>query len=323
MGDSSTMELKELKKYLEAGVAPRNLIIFIKNSIDDSFLINQYIKAICDTNNLLRRNIQSLTEENSALGFVMDYTDDLKVLTVDTFEEFLDSYDDIEDTIVICNKIDKKIKSLVADYVIEIPALKDWQIKAYMKMLVPTLSDENIDWLYAAADKNIYRIINELDKLALFNPAEQKVIFDELKYEPGTDLVAVPDDRNKLSKLNTFIVANAVFDGKKTILLELLKHKDTADVDFLGLVSNILTKAKQMLLILKKEKDITAETLGCSPKQFGFILNACNNEYAHFPISYLQYLISFLSEIDLKLKSGLLDMSKEAKLDYLITRLTA
>lgn len=301
------MKLEELKKCIDAGVAPHELIIFIRDP--ENFLTKQYIQAICDANNLIRQNVNSLTEEDTAIGFVMDYSDTLKILDVEVFDEYLDDYSEITDTVVVCDKVDKKIKSKVDDYIIELPRLLEWQIKDYMKVLAPHMDKYDIDWLYTAAQGNIHRILNELDKINSFPPVEQKLAIEALKYEPGSDLFYI----------NTFKVTDAILKGDKATLLELLLHRDSADVEFMGIVNNLLTKAKQILLAVYQRQGLTAADIGCSDKQLNFFIR----EYAHYPQGYLQYLISFLSEIDLKLKSGLLDMSKNAKLDYLITHLIA
>ena len=63
----------------------------------------------------------------------------LHVVYVEEFNEFCENYEALENTIVVCNRIDKKLQKFVEDFVVEFPKLADWQIKDYMHVKCPEL----------------------------------------------------------------------------------------------------------------------------------------------------------------------------------------
>ena len=294
------MTLIELKKCIESQVIPNDFIIFV--CPENTFIANQYIDAICDINNLTRTNINSLQEQNSALALVMEHTDELSVLTVDVFDEMLIDYSSLTNTVVICSKIDKKIKSFVEDYIIEVPKLTDWQVKSYINLICPALTTEEVDWLYQATNGNVYRIVNEIDKVKLFPLAEQKTVLEELRFSPKSDLYAITAGD----------LAEAIIRNNKAVVLDFLRHEDF-NIDFLYVVATMLKTVKNIILC-RTDSNRNATEIGVSDGQLKYYRYA----WKDFPMQRLQLLLKFLSEVDLKLKSGLLDMSKNAQLDYLL-----
>ena len=295
------MTIIELKKCIETQVIPEDFIIFLCS--DNSFIADQYVEAICEINNLTKTNINSLQDQVSALSLVLEKTDELNVLKTDNFEEMLIDYSNLKNTIVICNKIDKKIKPFVEDYIIQVPKLVDWQIKSYINKICPTLEPDEVEWLYDATNGDIYRIINEIDKLLLFPVNERKTMLSELRYNPGSDLYA----------LTIFDLAEGIIRNNKPLVLEFLRH-DNLNFDLMSITGAMLRTVKEIIL-LTQNSGKTLEEIGVSKGRAWHI----KQDWKNFPISRLQMLLQFLSGIDLKLKSGLLDMSKEAQIDYLIT----
>jgi len=295
------MTLIELKKCIESQVIPNDFIIFLCS--DNSFIADQYIEAICEINNLTKTSINSLQSQASALSLVMGQNDELNVLKVDVFEEALIDYSNLTNTVVVCNKIDKKIKSLVEDYVIQIPKLVDWQVKSYISKICPSLDQDEVDWLYQATNGDIYRIINELDKLLLFPVNERKNVLSELRFNPGSDLYS----------LTIFDLAEGIIRNNKPLVLDFLRH-DNLSFDLMSITGAMLNTVKNIIL-LTQNSGKTAADLGLSSGRAWHL----KQDWKGFPASRLQMLLQFLSGIDLKLKSGLLDMSKEAQIDYLIT----
>lgn len=294
------MTLIELKKCIESQVIPDDFIIFLCS--DNSFIADQYIEAICEINNLTKTSINSLQSQTSALSLVMGQNDELNVLKVDTFEEALIDYSGLTNTVVVCNKIDKKIKSFVEDYIVEVPRLVDWQIKSYISQQCPTLDPDEVDWLYQATNGDIYRIINELDKLLLFPVNERKNVLAELRFNPGSDLYS----------LTIFDLAEGIIRNNKPLVLEFLRHENL-NFDLMSITGAMLNTVKNIIL-LTQNSGKTFTDIGVSKGRAWHI----KQDWQNFPASRLQMLLQFLSGIDLKLKSGLLDMSKEAQIDYLI-----
>ena len=295
------MTLIELKKCIEARNVPDDFIVFLCS--DNSFIADQYIDAICDANNLTKNRVASLQEQASALSLVMGRTDELNVLKVETFDEALLDYSGLTNTVVVCEKIDKKIKALVDDYVIAIPKLVDWQVKSYAKHVCQDLDQDEIDWLYAACGGDVYRIVNEIDKINLFpSIPERKNVLSELRFGKGSDLYAV----------SVFDLADAIIRDNKPFVMEFLRHEDVG-FDLLSIVGATLQKVKNIILVTQNSGKKASE-IGISDGYFYRL----KKDWSGFPLQRLQSLLRFLSGVDLKLKSGLLDMPKEAQIDYLI-----
>ena len=294
------MTLMDLKKSIEAQNIPDDFMIFLCS--ENSFIADQYIDAICEINNLVKTRINTLQDQASALSLVLESTDELKVMKVDTFEEALIDYSDLKNTVDVCNKIDKKVKPLVEDYIIEITKLADWQIKSYIKLICPVLNDDELDWLYQATEGNIYKMINEVDKIKLFPVPEQRSVLDAIRFSPDSDLYSV----------SIFDLADAIIRNNKPFVLDFLRHKNI-NFDLMQIVGATLQKVKNIILVTQNSGK-TASEIGINDKY----MYRLRKDWNGFPESRLKALLEFLSSIDLKLKTGSLDMSKEAQIDYLI-----
>ena len=294
------MTLMDLKKSIEAQNIPDDFIVFLCS--ENSFIADQYIDAICEINNLVKTRINTLQDQASALSLVLESTDELKVMKVDTFEEALIDYSDLKNTVVVCNKIDKKVKPLVEDYIIEIAKLADWQIKSYIKLICPVLNDDELDWLYQATNGDIYKMINEVDKIKLFPMPEQRSVLDAIRFSPDSDLYSV----------SIFDLADAIIRNNKPFVLEFLRHKNI-NFDLMQIVGATLQKVKNIILVTQNSGK-TASEIGINDKY----MYRLRKDWNGFPESRLKALLEFLSSIDLKLKTGSLDMSKEAQIDYFI-----
>lgn len=297
------MTLIDLKKAIEAQNVPDDFMILLCS--DNTFIADQYVEAICGINNLTKTLIKSLQEQTSALALVMEHTDELSVLKTDVFEEALIDYSNLKNTVVICNKIDKKIKPLVEDYIIEVPKLTDWQVKSYINLICPELDEEEVDWLYTATNGDIYKIINEVDKLLLFPRTEQKQMLSELRFSPNSDLYSI----------TIYDLSEAIIRNNKAVLLDYMKHKDFS-FDLMSIVGITLKTVKEILMVTQNSGK-TATELGMPD----WLYKKTARNYKGFPLERLQYLLRFLANVDLKLKSGLIDTSKSAQIDYLITNL--
>lgn len=298
------MTLMDLKNDIEQEKVTSDLIIFV--CPENNFLADQYIEAICALRGHAINRIKSLSELTSALSLVMNYDAYTNVLKTDVFEEIVDDYTIFENVIVVCEKLDKKLKTILADYIITVPTLKDWQVKSYINTVCPGLTDQDINWLYEAKLHDIYGIDTELNKIKLFPKIEQSEILSRIRFEKGSYLYAITN----------FELADALVLNDKAFLLNFMLHKDYLNVEPLSIVGLALAKAKSILLVTQNSGKSAAE-IGISDKQYNFL----KGKFSGFSLSKLQYLIKFLSSIDYKLKSGLLDMPKTLQLEYIISNM--
>lgn len=294
------MELYELKTAILENNIPEHLIVFVCNS--NHFLANQYIEAICTKLQKEKRLIKSIFEQQDALSLVFDYSDTINVLEVETFEEYTEDYSQFENTIVVCDKVDKKLESLLSKYLIKMPTLEAWQIEDYVKQLCPELDNLEVDWLLQATKQDIYQIDSELSKVCLFKGKERKEVFNELRFAKDSYLY----------NLELFTLSDALIYNNKAVIIDYLKHRQNVTFELLSLVGNMLQKVKNLLFVNYTKK--TAVELGISSGYYNFLLKNS------LPLPRVQNLIQVLSKIDQQLKSGLLEMPLEYQIDYLISK---
>jgi len=302
------MTLQKLKELILNDTLSDDFLIFLCE--DDHFLATQYTNEIAARKNFKINIIKDVREvQNDSLGSLFEDSNSnrLNVLVTDTFDTFVTNYYDLENTIVICDKIDKKIVKNVEPYIVKVKKVAEWAVKDFINVYCPGLNPTLVDMLYQNTNGNIYRIINELDKLNLFDKDEKNIILSQLLTARGTDLYyrTIFDAKNALLKADLFQLS------------DLIEHKDSVDMDALALTALLLNEYKRNLL-LRFNSSTTPEQLGIDKKQVYFIKNNCKlNEVQ------LCEKIEFLSSIDYKLKAGKLDMDKDQLLTYLISHILA
>jgi hypothetical protein len=295
------MELSKFKENVLNGTLPTQLVVLL--CTENFFIADQYINTLCTKTGKEKKLINSIFEQDSAMSLVFDYTDTINVLKTETFSEVAEDYSVFENTIIICNKLEKKLESALAEYIIKIPALKDWQVFDYIKQICPELDDLEVKWLYNAAGKDIYKIESELDKIVLFHPKDRKKALACLRFGQDSDLY----------NLSIFELCDAIIYNRKDILVEYLRHRTVANFELMPLVGALLPKIRNLLMVKYAGK--TADEIGISD---GAYYHTAKDPY--LPLERLQNLLSIVSNIDLQLKSGLLDIDKEAQIDYLISK---
>jgi hypothetical protein len=299
------MTLVDLKNYITNNIVPSEFMIFV--SKDNTFLAGQYIKALSELAAGGMNKITSIYEpQRSSLMLLTEPEVALNVVITDTFEERSEDYSQFENTIVICDQIDKSIAKNVENYIIRFPKLEEWQIYDYAKVLCPVIDEEDLLWLIRTADNDIERVINELEKVALFNKQDQREIFSAIRFDPQTDLY----------KVDLFTVVNALVEGNQVVLFDFLKHNGYDIHDPVVLANRALTSLKNIILITQNINQ-TAEALGVTEKQRYALLN----KYRSLNVEAVKQKIKFLTNFDLLLKTSQLDLDKRDMLSYLISNL--
>lgn len=300
-------EIKTLKESLQINLCPKCSLIFKWE--DNPFLAYQYVREIARVKNLPINYVDSLDDildaESSAFSFD-DISDSLRVYSCDEFT--CDSSIDISqlrDVIIICHKT-----SLEGFYVYDFPKLESWQIQAYMHAQCPGLNKQEIEWLYnitsslSKNNENIYRLDNEIHKISCFPKEQQEDVFRELSDSGGY---------SDLSPLTIFNFTNAIMKKDKATIKNVLEDIDSIDVEGVGLIT-ILHKNFKQVIDIQMGKNVSAESLGLSIKQFKAIEYNCG-KYAS---QDLVKIFKFITSLDYKLKSGKLDLSNSRLIDYIV-----
>lgn len=282
------MNIQDFKQDLLENKLSNDLLVFV--CPENNFLAETYIDEICSQRNLEKSYINTLSETTeSALALVMDFADDLNILKVDTFNELADDYSEFKNCVVLCKKVDKVILEQVKDYIVEIPKLVDWQVIDYMKAICPGLDDNHCKWLYTATGKNIYKIKNELDKISLVDKESQ----GEALIKTGSDLFV---------KKTVFELVDALINNNANIVKEVLQHVNeysSSEIDPIGLTTLTLAKLKNILL-LNYKSGVKESDLGLSNGAIWHI----KNDNRNVPVDRISKAITFLSNIDSRLKSN-------------------
>lgn len=294
------MTLRDLKLKIKAQDVPDAFFIF--ECSDNFFLATKYAEAICEIKQLEKTVVDTIFTQDSAISLVMGFENNLRVIYVDTFSEASEDYSRFTNTIVICKAVDKKISRVVSDFVIKIPAIKDWQVYDYIKSQCPGLVEQDIIDLWIASGKDLYKLQGELDKIKLFEEAQQGRVAIELILAPGSKFYA----------MSNFQVVDALVKHDIPTLTNFLLHTPLVGNEFLGLVSLLINKLKAILFIEHGTK--SWQEIGVSEKQFYHMKNSRTG----LSIQELQKKLEMLTAFDLKLKSGLLDISNKTQIDYLI-----
>lgn len=293
------LDIVKLKADIENNTVSNNLIIF-KCDKSNGYIPRQYAKAFRDKNNcdIICVEEESELPRGSLFGSL---NPNLFLYIVDTLSEF--SYKEVDGVSVwvICNKINKKVKTEYEDSIVELPKLQDWQIRDFICSVCPSLDDKQVTELFTYYKDDLYRLENELSKIKALTDMPYSSIQSQL----------FVDNTN----YNVFDIVNAIVRRDKTSLSAIYDKIDFVDVDPFGLVVLLINNFKHIIDV-QLSKNPTAESVGVSGKQFWAIKNySCG----HYNREELVAIFEFLNDIDYKVKAGLLDTN--IMLDYIICKI--
>ncbi len=307
MSNQSLERIKQLKLSLKEGVVSSNLLVFEYE--DNPFLVNEYIKEIIK---LRKLDVEYYTKDDDLLQIIKERDNSLfggeDKLIIYTCDEFkIDLSKDTKDVIVVC----KGCNAIVdLDCIYHFSKLESWQVIAYIQAHCKGLSIEECTWLYnniSGKYKNnegIYRVANEVSKIDCFDEKEQSKIFNEISDNNGY---------SDLSQYNIFNLTNAIVKRDRLNLIKVLNDIESIDVDSYGLMT-ILHKSFKQVVDIQLGKNVTAQSMGLSDKQFNAIKYNCGKYNQQELIERFE----FLTSIDYKLKSGLLDVDSSSLIYYII-----
>ena len=300
------MTLMELKESIINKRVPSEFMVFVNK--DNQFLASQYVKALGELAVGGINKISSIYEpQQSSLMLLTSSGEALNVLTTEVFDERAEDYSQFENTIVVCEQVDKGIAKNVEDYIIKFPKLEEWQLYDYAKTICPNLDNEDILWLVKAADNDIYRITNELDKASLFKNGEQKEVFSAIRFDPQLDLY----------KADLFEIVNALVLGDTGKLYEFVKHNGQETHEPVVLANRALSSLKNIIIVLQNP-GLSYADLGITEKQYKFI----KRNYHSLNIAAAKKKLKFLAEFDSLLKTSKLELDKRDMLSYIINNLS-
>ena len=292
------MELRELKNKILAQEALSFPLLFI--NYDNDYLIKSYIKKIAENNSLTIKEIESVKEMVDIESGMFKEVDYLYIYNLNKDDNL--SKEQLKDyKIILISDTDRKDSDIEK---VVFNKLENWQIEAYVQALLPGLDNREVSWLCKNAKYDIWRLDNEASKLNIFDKKDQSKI-----------LMAINDDNGyvDLNELTIFNLSNAIMNKDMLGIKKVVEDIDNIDVEGTGLVT-ILLKNFLNIINIQTNSKATAQSLGMSEKQFRYLqYNQCN-KYSN---EELFNIYNFLTDIDYKLKSGLLEMTNN-QLNYYV-----
>ena len=300
------MDIQVLKEQIEQNKVPDSLLIFV--STENSFLSNQYIRAIQKSKNLEIEYLDNLSsvEDISVdiFNFVEVKENVLRVYKCDNFFFRTTKLTQEKNLIIVCNKYDGKNSVEFNDYVVRLPKIEDWMIRDYVYSVAEGVDQKDLDWLIRVCNNDIERIDQELNKLRLFDKSQQKIMFREF----------VDDSMfGDLSEFNIFNITNALQSKDVEKLKHILPEIKNIDVEAVGLVKLLWQNFRKMINVWLNPKP-TPENTGLKSNQ----IYAINKLPRVFSKQQLIDIFEEVSTIDYRLKSGQIDASMIV--DYLILK---
>ena len=292
------MELRELKNKILAQEALSFPLLFI--NYDNDYLIKSYVKKIAENNSLTIKEIESIKEMVDIESGMFKEADYLYIYNFNKDDNL--SKEQLKDyKIILISDTDRKDSDIEK---VVFNKLENWQIEAYVQTLLPGLDNQEVSWLCKNAKYDIWRLDNEASKLNIFDKKDQSKI-----------LMAINDDNGyvDLNELTIFNLSNAIMNKDMLGIKKVVEDIDNIDVEGTGLVT-ILLKNFLNIINIQTNSKATAQSLGMSEKQFRYLqYNQCN-KYSN---EEWFNIYNFLTDIDYKLKSGLLEMTNN-QLNYYV-----
>ena len=296
------MQIDEVKYIIENKKYSGQLFIFQYS--DTKFITQQYIeKLILDFNFELSYSDEiddKIITGVSLFGSVNDNV--LRVYDINEFDYDINLSKE-KNLIILCKKINEGLKKIYADNIIIVPKLEDWQIKDFVYSIGNGIPESDLDKLIDLCDNNIYRLVQELDKMLIFPGSLKQNLFKEF-YKDGVF--------NDLSDSTIFDFCSSILKKDISKLTYIYSQLDRMDVNPLGFVSILYQNVKDVIKIQLGVKP-TPESTGIAKNKFYAIKY---NNLNKFNTKQLIQIFELLTDIDKQVKLGQLDVDNI--IDYVI-----
>lgn len=293
------MKLSELKTKLLADEKISLPLIFIESNND--YLTKQYINQIAKNNLLEQKEISSINEMIDIESGMFKEKEYLYIYHYNNKDNI--NFDELK-TYKIIILSEKEITQCSIDSII-FNKLENWQIEDYINVLIPGLNKQETKWLCEIAQYDLNRLENEANKINIFDTKDQDKIFELINDDNGYC---------DLNELGIFNLSNAIIKHDIVQIKKVLDNIDYIDVEGTGLVT-ILLKNFLNVINVQLNNRATSENCKMTEKQFRYYQYYLCNKYSN---EKLINNYKFLTNIDYRLKSGLLDMSNQQMVYYIV-----
>ena len=293
------MKLSELKTKLLANEKISLPLIFIESNND--YIVKEYINQISKNNLLAQREISSINEMIDIEAGMFKEKVYLYIYQYNNKDQII--FDDLKNyNIIILSE--KEIPNCSFETV-TFNKLENWQIEDYINVLIPGLAKQETKWLCEIAKYDLNRLENEANKINIFDKKDQDKIFGLINNDNGYC---------DLNELGIFNLSNAIIKRDIVEIKKVLDNIDYIDVEGTGLVT-ILIKNFLNVINVQLNNRANPETCKMTEKQFRYYQYYLCNKYSN---DKLINNYKFLTNIDYRLKSGLLDMTNQQLVYYVV-----
>lgn len=289
------MTIQDLKNKIESKTISDTSFILKLQDKSSLFIAEQYISEILKIRELEIEVIDNIdmflsANSNSIFGSAIDKSKLYLYKNISSDEIEIDpvQFNSTTNLIIVCSKI--KADAWLADITIVIPKLEDWMLIDYAYSVLDSVDKKYIDKLLSLI-KNPYRIINEIDKICIFDKQYQESI---LMRQLNNDAY------NDVSNYDIFALSNAIIKKDKIKISELLEQIDRIDIDEMALYAILYGNFKNIILI-QLDSTATAQKCGITDKQFWAIKKYNCGFYTR---KQLLNIFKFLTSIDMMIKTG-------------------
>ena len=275
------MNIEEVKSDLENNIWKYNNAIF--KIYDTDFIAFQYIEKIAQLQNKDIEIVDNLENISVSKNELFEVTNcKLYVFKCDTFNYKID----LNDTYVICKKVDESFYSNV----IEVPKLTDLFVKDWVFSICEGIPQNKLEYLLTTTT-DIYSLKQWVDIITTFNLSEREAVLDELT------------KHNQVcceSPKTVFDFATSIVNFDLNTMFTVYRNIDYIDINNIGLVTILIGQIRKF--IDAKCNTVFSSGLNMTEKQFYYLKSHCK-----YSLKQLLKLYDFLTDMDVKLKTGYLE----------------
>lgn len=277
------MDIKELKEAVEQNTLQSDMQVWVLSDDSSRIITDQYIRIIAQNKHLQIKYLYA-TETFKTVGennrHLLNQIPDASFITDENLYIIVTDKWDISDTHENCIVLCKKGNGVT------IPKLEDWQILDYAASIASGIDREYLEFIMSRYSTNYQLFLNDVEKLAIFYPSEQRFILDEL-----LDTGALDYARSE----TIFMLADAIVTKDIKTIQKVLRVLNYIDVEPLGLLVVLYKKFKQILEI-QCNPSATAQSLGVTDKQFYAIKKRNCGYYNNDDLIRIVHFLSGLEE---------------------------
>ena len=291
------MKIEVLKSLIENKQPVELPLIFVCAGTD--FVAMQYTDAIAKNSHREVVRVDDMEKIPSSSPFLA--APNLYLYRVDKLKEV----PAVENIIIITSAISKDIEEGLADYIVEVPALQDWQLEEYVNVICKGLQKEDIKWLLKISKSDPYRLMLEVDKIVIFPEITRHTMFEEFKRSGVFENAA---------EFNIFSLSTAIQSRNIDVIRKVLTDAKYIDLEPTGLITIMYNNIKNLIKVWGS-KQPTPESTGLRSNQ----IYAISRSPRTYSMSQLVAAFKLVASLDRKIKEG--NFPVELTVDYITTKL--